>query len=240
MAPKRPTRLDGRCRDASNGAPHDPLPPAALSRLAPRVYRLPHTECTLPAAHTRGRECVCRRCRCVHARLPRPAAAAPATFAPLPHCPPPLAPHLARSGLWPPRGAPCTFREGVSRCWRQCRTSGPKSIMAAPGRPVSRLGCLDTPNRYTLLRGGPRQPPAASSPASSLLPDLRRCVVCGVADTQSHLAVPGARQRTRAHPPCRSRVPHGVSTPEPYPLVPQVRCRSFPPPRPTMNGVWRR
>jgi hypothetical protein len=54
------------------------------------------------------------------------------------------------------------------------------------------------------LRTRQRPPPSLAS---------CHCAVSGVADTPSHLAVPGARQRARAHPPFRSRRPHGVPPP---------------------------
>jgi hypothetical protein len=162
-----------------------------------------------------GRESVAGALARGHAHLPRPAAAAPATFASLPHCPPALSPHLARRDPWRPRSARCTCRGGTSRCLVTCGTPGPRRLSEAPARPVSRLGCLDTPTRYTLLRGGPRQPPPASSPASSLLHGLHRSVVCGVADTPSHLPVPCTYQRALAHPPLSWQWTIGVSPPLP-------------------------
>jgi hypothetical protein len=217
--------------------PHDPLGPSRLcieacSSARPSFCRTRMREGSVFATAV----------ACGQARLSRPAAAAPPTFAPLPHCPPAPTPHLARRDPCRPRVATCTCRGGASRCRRPCRTPGARGNVGGPGRTVSRLGCLDTPTRYTLLRGGPRQPPPASSPASSLLPGLRCCVVSGVADTPSHLSVPGARQRARAHPPFRSRRPHGVYTPEPCSQVPHVRVSivAHHPWVDNMWSVWRR
>jgi hypothetical protein len=197
----------------------------------------------LPTAHARGGGVCCRRCRvcacvppttrrrgprdlCPSTPLSSGADSAPRSQRPLAaescdlHLPrrrrliaDDLAAHQGPGGPWGPL-------DGLLR--------GCVALRHLPGRCSDAEGSVRRP-----LRSRQCPPPSIAS---------CHCAVSGVADTPSHLSVPGARQRARAHPPCRLHDLMGFPAPAPCSQVPHVRVSIVVPTTlgPTMSRVWRR